>query len=184
MSKPVNIIGIAGSIRRQSYNRSALNAAKELLPDDAVLDIFELEGIPVFNQDHDQDPPAKVAELKKRIRAADAVLIATPEYNYSIPGVLKNAIDWASRPYGDSAWSGKPVAVMGASIGRMGTARAQYHLRQVFVFLDMYPLNKPEVMIGEAADRFDSDGNLIDERSRELIRDLLQNLVDWTRNLN
>jgi len=184
MSKPVNIIGIAGSIRRQSYNRSALNAAKELLPDDAVLDIFELEGIPVFNQDHDQDPPAKVAELKKRIRAADAVLIATPEYNYSIPGVLKNAIDWASRPYGDSAWSGKPVAVMGASIGRMGTARAQYHLRQVFVFLDMHPLNKPEVMIGEAADRFDSDGNLIDERSRELIRDLLQNLVDWTRKLN
>lgn len=184
MSKPINIIGIAGSIRRLSYNRSALNAAKELLPDDAVLDIFELEGIPVFNQDHDQDPPAKVVELKKRIRAADAVLIATPEYNYSIPGVLKNAIDWASRPYGDSAWSGKPVAVMGASIGRMGTARAQYHLRQVFVFLDMHPLNKPEVMIGEAADRFDSDGNLIDERSRELIRDLLQNLVDWTRKLN
>ncbi len=183
MSKPVNIIGIAGSLRRQSYNSSALNAAKELLPEDAVLDIFELEGIPVFNQDHDQDPPAKVAELKKRIRAADAVLIATPEYNYSMPGVLKNAIDWASRPYGDSAWSGKPVAVMGASIGRMGTSRAQYHLRQVFIFLDMHPLNKPEVMIGEAADRFDSDGNLIDERSRELIRDLLQNLVDWTRQL-
>jgi chromate reductase len=184
MSKPVNILGIAGSLRRQSYNRSALHAAKELLPEDAALDIFELDGIPGFNQDHDQNPPAEVVELKKRIRAADAVLISTPEYNYSIPGVLKNAIDWASRPYGDNAWSGKPVAIMGASIGRMGTARAQYHLRQVFVFLDMHPLNKPEVMIGEAADRFDSDGKLIDDRSRELIRDLLQNLVTWTRQLN
>ena len=107
----------------------------------------------------------------------------TPEYNYSIPGVLKNAIDWASRPYGDSAWSGKPVALMGASTGVLGTARAQYHLRQSFVFLNMYPVNQPEVLISNAAERFDGDGNLTDETTKQLIRKLLQNLTDWTERL-
>ena len=97
--------------------------------------------------------------------------------------MLKNAIDWASRPYGDSAWNGKPVAVMGASIGVLGTARAQYHLRQVFVFLNMYPLNQPEVMIANATERFDADGNLIDQKAKDLIRQLLEGLVAWTRQL-
>src|SRR4029079_3753349 len=120
-------------------------------------------------------------DLKSRIRAADAVLIVTPEYNYSIPGVLKNAIDWASRPYGDSAWQGKPVAVMGASVGLFGTARAQYHLRQCFVFLDMDPVNQPEVMIGNAAQRFDAQGNLTDETSRKLIAGLLDALAEKAR---
>src|SRR4029077_15594638 len=129
----------------------------------------------------EQNPPAKVIELKKRIREADAVLIVTPEYNYSIPGVLKNAIDWASRPYGQSAWSGKPAAIMGASVGASGTARAQYHLRQMFVFLNMFPINQPEVMIGNAAERFDPQGNLTDETTQDFIIQLLQNLVDWTR---
>ena len=128
MSKPVRILGIAGSLRRESYNRAALRAATELVPEGASIETFELDGIPGFNQDEEQQPPAKVTELKKRIREADAILIVTPEYNYSIPGVLKNAIDWASRPYGDSAWDGKPAAIMGASVGTIGTARAQYHL--------------------------------------------------------
>ncbi len=110
-------------LRRESYNRAALRAAAQLVPPDATLDIFELDGIPGFNQDEEQNPPAKVVELKRRIREADAVLFVTPEYNYSVPGVLKNAIDWASRPYGDSAWSGKPAAIMGASVGAIGTAR-------------------------------------------------------------
>ena len=183
MSDPVRIFGIAGSLRRASYNRAALRAATQLVPQDAALDIFELDGIPGFNQDEEQNPPNKVVELKKRIRAADAILIATPEYNYSIPGVLKNAIDWASRPYGDSAWNGKPVAIMGASIGNIGTARAQYHLRQVFVFLNMFPVNQPEVMIGNAAERFDAQGNLTDETTKDFIRKLLQSLVDWTRRI-
>jgi chromate reductase len=113
MMKPVRILGIAGSLRRGSYNRAALRAATQLVPEDATLDVFELDGIPAFNQDEEQNPPAQVTEFKRRIREADAILIVTPEYNYSIPGVLKNAIDWASRPYGDSAWSGKPAA-MGA----------------------------------------------------------------------
>jgi chromate reductase, NAD(P)H dehydrogenase (quinone) len=182
--KSVHILGIAGSLRRGSYNRAALRAACELVPDNAKLDIFELDGIPCFNQDDELQPPAKIIELKARVRAADAILFVTPEYNYSIPGVLKNAIDWASRPYGDSAWSGKPVAVMGASIGMFGTARAQYHLRQVFVFLDMHPLNQPEVMIARAAERFDADGNLTDEKTKDLVRQLLQDLVAWTWQLS
>jgi len=183
MSDAIRILGIAGSLRRESYNRAALRAAAQLVPEGATLDIFEIDGIPGFSQDEEQNPPAKVVEFKKRIRAADAVLFVTPEYNYSVPGVLKNAIDWASRPYGDSAWSGKPAAVMGASTGTIGTARAQYHLRQMFVFLNMFPVNQPEVMIGNAASRFDSAGNLTDEATKKFIRQLLENLVEWTRRL-
>jgi len=179
----INILGIAGSLRQGSYNRAALRAAKSLTPDGATLDIFELDGIPGFNQDEEQNPPKKVVELKTRVRAADAILFVTPEYNYSISGVLKNAIDWASRPYGESVWDGKPTAIMGASIGTLGTARAQYHLRQCCVFLNMFALNTPEVMISNAAERFDADGNLVDDKSRELIAQLLQNLVAWTRRL-
>jgi chromate reductase len=183
MNKPVRILGIAGSLRRESYNRAALRAATELVPEGATLETFELDGILGFNQDEEQNPPAEVVELKRRIREADAILIVTPEYNYSIPGVLKNAIDWASRPYGDSAWSGKPAAIMGASVGTIGTARAQYHLRQMFVFLNMFPINQPEVMIGNASERFDAEGNLTDDTTKDFIRQLLQNLVEWTRRI-
>jgi chromate reductase, NAD(P)H dehydrogenase (quinone) len=183
MSTPIRILGIAGSLRRESLNRAALRAATQLVPDGATIEVFELDGIPGFNQDDEQNPPAKVVELKKRIRESDAILFVTPEYNYSVPGVLKNAIDWASRPYGDSAWSGKPVAVMGASIGTLGTARAQYHLRQMFVFLNMFPINQPEVMIGNASERFDAAGNLTHDATKTFIRQLLQNLADWTRRI-
>lgn len=183
MTDRVKILGIAGSLRRGSFNRAALRAAQGLVPDGAELEIADLAGIPPFNQDEERQPPPAVAELKRRVHAADAILFSTPEYNFSIPGVLKNAIDWASRPHGDSAWTGKPVAVMGASIGLLGSARAQYHLRQVFVFLDMHPINRPEVMIATAAQRFDERGQLTDERTRELIRELLAALVAWTRRL-
>jgi chromate reductase, NAD(P)H dehydrogenase (quinone) len=183
MSKAIRILGIAGSLRRESYNRAALRAATELVPEGAAIETFELDGIPGFSQDEEQNPPAKVVELKRRIREADAILFVTPEYNYSVPGVLKNAIDWASRPYGDSAWNGKPAAIMGASVGAIGTARAQYHLRQMFVFLNMFPINQPEVMIANASERFDAAGNLTDEATKEFIRKLLQNLVEWTRRI-
>ena len=178
-----SILGIPGSLRKASFNRHALVAAQALVPAGAALEIFELEGIPPFNQDQEKQPPTRVTELKAKVRAADAILFATPEYNYSIPGVLKNAIDWASRPYGDSAWQGKPVAVMGASVGILGSARAQYHLRQCFVFLNMYPVNQPEVLIASAAQRFNERGELTDETSRELIRKLLAELVAWTKRL-
>jgi chromate reductase len=183
MSKPVHILSIAGSLRRKSYNRAALLAATEVVPEGATIETFELDGIPGFNQDEEQNPPATVAELKRRIRGADAILFVTPEYNYSVPGVLKNAIDWASRPYGDSAGNGKPAAIMGASIGSIATARAQYHLRQMMVFLNMFPLNQPAVMMGNASERFDAEGNLTDDATKAFVRQLLQNLVDWTRRI-
>lgn len=183
MGEKLNILGIAGSLRKESFNRSVLRAAVELAPDDAVIEVFELDGIPGFNQDEEQNMPPRAAELKAKVKAADAILFVTPEYNYSVPGVLKNAIDWASRPYGDNAWDGKPAAIMGASIGGIATARAQYHLRQMMVFLNMYPINKPEVMIGNCAAVFNDKGELTDEATRKYISDMLTNLVAWTRKI-
>jgi chromate reductase len=145
------------------------------------LEIYDLAGLPLFNQDEEKNPSPKVTEFKQRIRAADAILIATPEYNYSIPGVLKNAIDCASRPYGDSAWTGKPVALMSASVGAFGGVRAQYHLRQCFVFLNMDAVLQPEVAIPIASQRFDAQGNLTDEMSKKLIGQLLQALAQKAR---
>lgn len=178
----IKILGIVGSLRQQSYNRFALKAAQELVPDGATLDLIELHNIPVFDQDNELTPPASVLEFKRRILAADAILFATPEYNYSLPGGLKNAIDWASRPYRDSAWPGKPAAIMGASIGNLGTARAQYHLRQILVTLNMPVVNQPEVMIGNADLRFAPDGRLTDEPTRQFIQMLLGALVQLTKN--
>jgi len=183
VNDPLVILGIAGSLRKESFNRSLLRAAVELAPEGARIETFELDGLPLFNQDEEQNPHPKVAELKQRARSADAILFVTPEYNYSIPGVLKNAIDCASRPYGDSAWNGKPVAIMGATIGTLGTSRAQYHLRQTFVFLNMYPVNQPEVMVSNAQDRFDQEGRLTDETTKKLIQQLLAELVNWTKRL-
>ncbi len=183
MAAIFHILGFAGSLRKGSFNKSLLRAAGELLPPGVELETFDLEGIPPFNQDLDQQPPETVRKFKTRIRAADALLIATPEYNYSVPGVLKNAIDWGSRPHGDNSFDGKPVAVMGASTGMLGTARAQYHLRQSFVFLNMHPLNKPEVMVTFAKDKIDKDGKLIDQKARDLIRQLLESLVDWAKKI-
>jgi chromate reductase len=179
----MSILGFAGSLRKDSYNKALLRAALEMVPAGAALEIFDLEGIPPFNQDLENQPPEKVKEFKAKIRAADAILIATPEYNYSIPGILKNAIDNASRPYGDNAFDGKPAAIMGASIGMLGTARAQYHLRQSLVFLNMYPLNQPEVMVPLAYEKIDQNGRLIDQKTREKIKELLEALVIWTERL-
>jgi chromate reductase len=181
MNNPLTILGIAGSLRAGSYNRAALRAAQELVPENTRLDIFDIDGLPGFNQDQEQQPPRKIVQLKQRLRAADGVLIVTPEYNYSVPGVLKNAIDWASRPYGDSAWNGKPVAIMGATIGSFGTARAQHHLRQMFVFLNMPCVLQPEVMIANAPQHFDAQGRLTNPDTRKLIGALLLALVRLVR---
>jgi chromate reductase len=178
--KLITILGFAGSLRKNSFNKSLLRAAVELCPENAKLEIFDLEGIPPFNQDFENQPPEDVRNFKEKIRAADAVLISTPEYNYSIPGVLKNAIDWASRPYTDNAFEDKPVAVMSASTGMLGGSRAQYHLRQTFVFLSMYPINYPEVIVPFAKEKIDKDGKLTDEKTREKIRELLESLIAWT----
>jgi len=183
MKRLITILGFAGSLRKKSYNKALLRAAEELLPEDARLEIFDLDGIPVFNQDLEYQMPERVKEFKKKIEGADAILIATPEYNSSVPGVLKNAIDWASRPPANNSFEDKPVAIMGASLGRTGTARAQYHLRQVCVNVNMHPLNRPEVFVTFADTKFDKKGKLRDEDTRDILRQMLENLVSWTRRL-
>jgi chromate reductase len=180
----MKVLGFAGSLRKASFNKALIRAAVEVAPGSMEIETFDLEGIPPFNQDHETQPPARVLEFKARIRAADALLIATPEANYSVPGVLKNAIDWASRPYGDSAFDGKPTAIMGASVGMIATARAQYHLRQCCVFLNMYPVNQPEVMVPFVQEKIDEEGRLVDEPTRKRIGELLVSLMAWTKKLS
>ncbi|WP_338598323.1 NAD(P)H-dependent oxidoreductase [Sulfolobus tengchongensis] len=175
----VKILAFAGSLRKDSYNKKLLKVAQALLPSNATMEIFDLEGIPPFNPD--LEPPEIVKTFKAKIKSADALLIATPEYNYSIPGVLKNAIDWASFPPNDNAFDGKPVAVISASIGMLGGARAQYHLRQIFVFLNMIPVNRPEVFVTFAHKKFDENGNLMDEDAKKFLKQLLENLVNLAK---
>lgn len=177
MSPPLNVLGFAGSLRQRSYNRAALAAAVELAPAGMNLSVFDLTPLPLFNQDLEGDLPAPVASFKQAVEAADALLIVTPEYNYSISGVLKNALDWASRPAGASSFPGKVAAIMGVSGGLLGTARAQYHLRQCLVALDVPVVNRPEVLIGQASQRFDEHGRLTDEPTRQRIAGLLQALA-------
>jgi len=173
------ILGLAGSLRRASYNRGLLRAAKELAPKEVELEIVDIADIPPFNQDDEGDLPAPVARLKAKIRAADALLIATPEYNYSVPGVLKNVIDWVTRPYGDSALHHKPIGLMGATIGMSGTARAQAALRDSFVFNASYCMPQPEVLVADAARKFDQESNLVDEETRQYVRQAVAALVEW-----
>jgi chromate reductase, NAD(P)H dehydrogenase (quinone) len=179
----VNILGIVGSLRRGSFNRGLMRAAQELAPEGVRITVAEIGDLPLFSEDLERDAPEAVRAFKRQVREADAVLFATPEYNYSVPGVLKNAVDWASRPYGDNSFDGKPAAVMGASVGMLGTARAQYHLRQIFVFLNVHALNRPEIMVPDAHENFDAEGNLTNEKTREKIGEMLGALADWARKL-
>jgi chromate reductase len=180
----MKILGICGSLRKASFNRAALKEAQRLVPSGVELELFTLDGIPPFSEDDEQNLPETVVALKEKVRAADALLFATPEYNYSIPGVLKNAIDWGTRPSGDNCFAGKPAAIMGASLGRQGTARAQYHLRQVFVTLDVYPINGPELMIANASESFDEEGRLTDKKALQMIERILSQLVEWTKRIS
>jgi chromate reductase len=183
MAEKVKILGFAGSLRKGSFNKMLLRAAAEVAPDEVELEVFDLDGIPPFNQDLESSPHEKVIAFKEKVKSADGVLIVTPEYNYSVPGVLKNALDAASRPYGTSPFEGKPIAIMGASIGMLGTARAQYHLRQTMVFFNAFPLNRPEIMVPFAEKKFDETGKLIDEMTREKVKELLVELVKWIKKL-
>jgi chromate reductase len=183
-SHPALIVcGIAGSLRRGSYNRALLRTAVELAPENMDIRIFDrMADLPPFNQDVEaQGDPEPVGALKQAIGEADALLIATPEYNHGVPGVLKNAIDWASRPPRGSVLSGKPAAIFGASPGVTGTARAQSQLRQAFVFTDTPALLQPEILVYRANEKFDAQGRLTDEKTRVFIRKLLDRLADWTR---
>src|SRR5512136_294247 len=183
MKNELKFLGFVGSLRNSSYNRSLMRAAMQLLPEAVTMEVFEIADIPPFNQDLEHNPSEVVRQMKAKIRKADAILFVSPEYNYSIPGVLKNAIDWASRPYMDNSWDGKPVAIMSASSGKLGGARMQYHLRQSFVFLNMHPVNRPEFMLANASNYFDEKGNLKDEETRTHIQNILVSLADWARKL-
>jgi chromate reductase, NAD(P)H dehydrogenase (quinone) len=178
----MRILGIAGSLRAGSFNRALLRAAVELAPDGVTIDLFEgLGAVPWYDADvESRGDPAPVAALKSAIGNADAILIATPEYNYGVPGVLKNAIDWASRPSGKSVLNRKPAAIMGASPGGTGTVRAQLMLRQSFVFTETYVLLRPEVLVARAHEKIDAQGRLTDEPTRDHVRQLLEALVAWT----
>lgn len=176
----MKILGISGSLRQHSFNTASLRAAQSLLPDGVEMELADLSGIPMYDQDlRDQDVPESVIRLATQVHEADALLFATPEYNYSISGALKNAIDWISRQ-SPNPFNDKPAAIMSASMSMLGGVRAQYHLRQIMVFQNIHCLNKPEVMIASAHQRFDESGNLTDDATCEHIEGLVKALVEWT----
>jgi len=174
-----NVVAFADSLRRASYNRALVRAATELAPSALHIMVFELDDIPLYSEDIEAaGAPPSVIQLRDAIRKADGLLIAAPEYNYGVPVVLKNAIDWLSRPPRDSALNGKVAAVMGASRGIAGTARSQLQLRQAFVFTDTYALLQPEVLVGQAHEKFDADGRLVHEATRDVLATFLQRFTD------
>jgi chromate reductase len=181
----IRVLGFAGSLRAGSTNRALLRAATGLSSEGMTIETFDLSPIPLYNEDVERAGfPEAVAAFHERIRAADALLIAVPEYNYSVSGVLKNAIDWGSRPSGKSPLAAKPCAILGASAGMYGTVRAQSHFRQIAQALDIRVLGKPEVLVPKAREKFDTDGRLIDEVLATRIRSLLDALAQWTARLS
>ena len=176
----IQIAVIVGSLRRDSINRKLATGVTRLAPADFAFKHVEIGDLPLYNQDDDANQSPPVLRLKSEIAAAHGVLFFTPEYNRSIPGVLKNALDQASRPYGKSAWAGKPAGVIGASVGPIGGALAQQHLRNVLAYLDMPTLNQPEAFIHAKEGLFDADGN-IGEASRKFLQGWMDSYVAWVR---
>jgi chromate reductase len=179
MSAPKNVAIIVGSLRKDSLNRKLANALISMAPDSLKMQIVEIGDLPLYNQDFDPDPPPAARRFKEQIQAADAVLFVTPEYNRSVPGVLKNAIDIASRPYGQSAWNGKPGAVISVSPGAIGGFGANHHLRQSLVFLNVPVLQQPEAYIGNAANLFDDKGNITNDSTRDFLQKFLAAYEQW-----
>lgn len=184
MTSSIKILGMAGSLRKASYNRALLRAATTQVPETATLEILDLDGIPLFNQDLENPPPEIVTTMKQKIEAADCILFVTPENNASVPAVLKNAIDWGSRPNGQNSWHGKPAGVIGATMGRLGTARAQCHLRQVLYSLGMITMNQPEVFVATVQNLVDGSNTLTDEATKNFLRKYLIALTDWAAKIN
>ena len=183
MDSKIKILAFGGSFRKDSFSNVILNEIRYHLPTSAEIEIFNISKIPMFNQDLEQDPPKEVKEFKSKIKNSDALIIVTPEYNYSVPGFIKNAIDWASRPYGDNSFDEKPVAIISSSTGMHGGSRAQYHLRQILVFLNMHPINKPEVMI-PFIDQKIENGRVTDPKTQQKIKELIDALLAWTSRIN
>jgi len=184
MADPIRILGVAGSLRRASYNRALLRAAQERAPDGAVIEAFDLAPVPLYNGDVEAaGDPEGVAAFKAAIRAADGVLFVTPEYNHGVPGVMKNAVDWASRPPQDAALARKPVGIIGASPGMTGSARGQSQLRQAFEFTNSYCMPQPELLVFRAHEKFDAEGALTDEATGQYLARYLTAFVAWVARL-
>ena len=178
-AKPLLVLGISGSLRKASYNTALLHAAVDLMPPGMTLEVFDLSPLPMFNQDFEKPFPEAVVAFRDKLAQADAILIATPEYNSSITGALKNALDWASRSP-QPPLQGKPAAIMGASTGNFGTLRAQLHLRQILTHVGALPLGKPEVLVAHAEQAFNADRKLVDASVHGFLRDLLVALTKWS----
>jgi chromate reductase len=180
LAEPLRILGVAGSLRAGSLNRALLRAAAELAPPELSIETYDLATVPLYNGDIEAagDPPG-VAAFKHAIAAADGVLMATPEYNHGVPGVMKNAVDWASRPPGQAALGGKPVGLIGASPGITGTARGQSQLRQAFEFTNSYCMPQPELLVFKAHEKFDESGRLIDAPTAQYLQRYLAAFAAW-----
>jgi chromate reductase len=172
---------VIGSLRRDSYNRKLADAVKKLAPPEFSFQELRIDDLPLYNQDDDTDPPAAARRLKREIAAAHAVVFVTPEYNRSVPGLLKNAIDHASRPYGENAWAGKPAGVLGASIGAPGTSMAQQHLRNMLAYLDMPTLGQPEVFLHVTEGFFDRNGDIARPDTRQFLQGWMDAYVAWVK---
>jgi chromate reductase, NAD(P)H dehydrogenase (quinone) len=175
------ILGIAGSLRQGSYNKMLLKTAVSVAPEGIEIGIFDIKDIPLYNQDLESQFPVAVTELKNKIKGSDAVLFVTPEYNFSIPGVLKNAIDWVSRPMGDNSWTGKTAGVIGASMGGFGTIRGQAQLRQCLSTMNMLIMGQPEYFLSSAQTKFNDQGVLINEEDKERLGKYMLALAEWTK---
>ncbi|MDV3244328.1 MAG: NAD(P)H-dependent oxidoreductase [Nitrososphaerales archaeon] len=183
MVRIVKILGISGSGHKGSFNQALLDAAKEMLPPNVMLETFDVSKFPLFVQDLERSPPPEVRAFKQKIRDSDAILFATPEHNYSITAVLKNAIEWANRPPEDNSWDGKPAAIVSASTSLRGGARAQLHLRQIMVDLNMHPINEPQLMVARAQEAFDANLKLNDEKTKATLKAVVEALVTWAAKL-
>jgi chromate reductase len=184
MAEPIRILGVAGSLRRGSYNRALLRAAQERAPDGVVIEAFDLLAVPLYNGDVEAaGDPEGVTAFKEAIRAADGVLFVTPEYNHGVPGVMKNAVDWASRPPQGAALAGKPVGIIGASPGMTGSARGQSQLRQAFEFTNSYCMPQPELLVFRAHEKFDAQGQLTDEATGQYLGRYLTAFAAWVARL-
>ncbi len=177
----VRILGISGSARRGSYNTALLVEAQGLLPEGASLRICDISDLPLFSQDAERSPPEQVVRFKREVEEADALLFAATEHNLTVTALLKNAIEWGDRPPGQNSWNGKPAAIVSASTSMRGGARAQLNLRQMMVDVNVYPINRPQLMIGNAETAFGPDMRLVDGKTRETLKQVVQALVDWTR---
>ena len=179
----ITVLGISGSGRKGSYNTALLEAARELAPPGIALETFDISSLPLYTQDREANLPPRVVQFKSKVRDADAVLFAAPEHNYTITAVMKNAIEWGNRPSNDNSWDNKPAAIMSASSGPRGGVRAQLHLRQILVDLNMFPINRPLLLVANEDDKFDEKMRLTDPQVRETLRNMLVRLEEWTRRL-